>query len=150
MKRTATAVWVGGPRAGEGSVRSASGVFNKVIYTFGTSTMDIPCTNPLEMLAAAEAACMALMVAKELAADSIPSNTIEVHAELSIFPQNHDDWSVPKIHLTVKGHVPEVDAEAFDTAVQRAKQNCPVTRSLKTEITLDTILETTPELVAVH
>lgn len=150
MKRTATAVWVGGPRAGEGSVCTASGVFDKVIYTFGTSAIDMPCTNPLEMLAAAEASCMALMVAAELAADGITSERIETRADLTVAPQNHDHWSVPKIHLTVTGQVPEVETERFEQAVQRAKAGCPVTRSLKAEITMDTILETTAEPAAVH
>ncbi len=148
MKRVATAVWVGGPRAGEGSVRTGSGVFEKVIYTFGTSAVDIPCTNPLEMLAAAEASCMAMMVAHELAAEGIDSERIEARAELTVQPQNHDHWSVPKIHVTVKGHVQHAAPDVFDKLVQRAKQNCPVSRSLKAEITLDAVLETAA--MAVH
>ncbi len=148
MKRTATAVWVGGPRAGEGTVRTAGGIFEKVIYTFGTSAIDIPCTNPLEMLAAAEASCMALMVSKELAVEGIASKRVEVKAELTVVPQNHDDWSVPKIHLTITGRVPDADSAIFEKTVQRAKQNCPVSRSLKNEITVDAVLET--EAAAVH
>ncbi len=141
MKRTATAVWVGGPRAGEGTLSTASGVFEKVIYTFGTSAIDLPCTNPLEMLAAAEASCMALMVAKELALEGVTPDSIETRADLAVHSMDHDNWTIPKIHLTVTGHVPEMDPETFDKVVQRAKQNCPVTRSLKAEITLDAVLE---------
>ncbi len=150
MKRTATAVWVGGPNAGEGSVCTASGVFNKVIYTFGTSAVDIPCTNPLEMLAAAEASCMALTVAHELAAEGIASEKIEACAELTIQPQNHDHWSTPKVHLTVTGHVTDLDAKQFVKLVQRAKNNCPVSRCLKAEIILDAVTDAAAEPVAVH
>jgi lipoyl-dependent peroxiredoxin len=64
MNRKATATWKGGPRAGEGTITTASGVFDKAFYTSGTSTMDIPCTNPAEILAAAEAGCVSMMVAK--------------------------------------------------------------------------------------
>ncbi len=141
MKRTASAVWVGGPRAGEGSVSSASGVFRNVIYTFGTTAIDVPCTNPCEMLAAAEAACMSLMVAKELAADGIMSDKIETRADLTI-SEEKDGWSSPKIHLTLKAFVSdEVETETFDDAIQRARKSCPITRSLKSEITMETILE---------
>jgi hypothetical protein len=31
MKRSATATWKGGPRAGEGTISTASGVFDKAI-----------------------------------------------------------------------------------------------------------------------
>ncbi len=141
MKRTATAVWAGGLRAGEGTVRSGSGVFEKVIYTFGTSTIDVPCTSPLEMLAAAEASCMALMVSKELAVEGIMSERIETRAELTVTPRNHDDWSIPTIHLTITGRAPGADSAMFEKAVQRAKRNCPVTRCLKTEITAEATLE---------
>ncbi len=150
MKRTATAVWVGGPRAGEGSLSTASGVFEKVIYTFGTSTIDLPCTNPLEMLAAAEASCMALMVATELAVEGVTPDHIEVRADLTVQPEDHDNWTVPKIHLTVTSRVRDVDAAVFEKTVQRAKQNCPVTRSLKAEITMDAALENTIPAAAVH
>lgn len=150
MKRTATAVWVGGPQAGEGSVSTASGVFKNVIYTFGTSAIDIPCTNPCEMLAAAEASCMSLMIAKELASDGVMADKIETRADLTVTQEKNHHWSIPSIHLTIKAFVPEVETERFQKAVQRAKENCPITRSLKSEITMETVLEPMAVAAAVH
>src|SRR3954462_1870077 len=145
MKRSATANWKGGPRAGEGSISTASGVFDKAIYTGGTSSMDIPCTNPSEILAAAEAACVSMMVAKELGKEGITPECIETIAEIVLAPDG-DSWNIPKIHLTVKAHVPEVDSSKFQEAVVRAKKSCPITRSLKSEVTLEGLLE--PVVVA--
>ncbi len=150
MRRTATAVWRGGPQAGEGTVTTSSGVLNKVIYTFGNSAIDLPCTNPCEMLAAAEAACVSLMVAKELATEGVLSDEVETCAELIVIDDKDGGWSIPKIHLTVNAHLPEVDNERFQRAVQRAKQNCPITRTLKAQITMETILKPATVLAASH
>ena len=140
MKRQATATWKGGPRAGEGTISTASGVFDKAIYTGGTSSMDIPCTNPAEILAAAEAACISMMVAKELAKEGITAEHIETNSEIILAPDG-DSWNIPRIHVTVKAFVPEIDGEKFQSAVKRAKVNCPITRSLKSEVTLEEMVE---------
>jgi len=41
----------------------------------------------------------------------------------------------------VKAHVPEIDGAKFQEAVARAKKNCPITRSLKSEVTLEALIE---------
>ncbi|MGZ4787351.1 MAG: OsmC family peroxiredoxin [Terriglobales bacterium] len=140
MKRQATATWKGGPRAGEGTISTASGVFDKAIYTGGTSAMDIPCTNPAEILAAAEAACISMMVAKELGKEGITAEHIETTSEIVLAPDG-DSWNIPRIHVTVKAYVAEIDGDKFQAAVKRAKASCPITRSLKSEITLEGIVE---------
>src|SRR5256885_14583145 len=76
MKRLATAIWKGGRRAGEGTVSTASGVFNNVLFTASTSHEEFPCTCPSEMLAAAAGSCVSLMVAKELATAKIPTDHV--------------------------------------------------------------------------
>lgn len=140
MKRSATATWKGGPRAGEGNISTSSGVFDKAIYTGGTTAMDVPCTNPSEILAAAHAACVSMMVAKELGKEGITADCIETSAEIVLAPDG-DSWNIPRIHLVVKAHLPEVDSSKFQEAVQRAKKNCPITRSLKSDVTLNAMIE---------
>jgi lipoyl-dependent peroxiredoxin len=142
MKRSATATWKGGPRAGEGTISTASGVFDRAIYTGGTSAMDVPCTNPSEILAAAEAACISMMVAKELGKEGVTPELIETQAQIVLAPHG-DSWNIPKIHLYIKANVTDIDNEKFQEAVKRAKKNCPITRSLKSEITIDAVIEQT-------
>jgi osmotically inducible protein OsmC len=140
MKRNATATWKGGPRAGEGTITTASGVFDRAIYTSGTSSIDVPCTNPAEILAAAEAACVSMMIAKELSKEGVTPDHIETSAEIVLAPDG-DSWNIPRIHLTVKAYIAEIDGKKFHEAVQRAKKNCPITRSLKSEVTLESMVE---------
>ena len=42
-----------------------------------------------------------------------------------------DAATITRVDLDVVGRVPGLDADAFDTAVQRAKDACPVSRALK-------------------
>jgi osmotically inducible protein OsmC len=84
--------------------------------------MDVPCTNPSEILAAAEAACVSMMVARELAREgSITAECIETKAESALAPDG-DSWNIPRIHLIVKAHVPEVDSAKFQEAVSGRKR----------------------------
>jgi len=140
MRRQAVATWKGGARAGEGTISTASGVFDKAIFTGGTTAMDIPCTNPAEILAAAEAACLSMMVAKELGMEGVTAEHIETAAEVTL-AKDGESWNIPRIHVVVKAYVPEIDGEKFEAAVKRAKTNCPITRSLKSEVTLEAIVE---------
>jgi osmotically inducible protein OsmC len=107
--------------------------------------MDVPCTNPSEILAAAEAACVSMMVAKELAKEGITPECIETQAEIVLAPDG-DSWNIPRIHLLVRAHVSEIDSAKFQEAVQRAKKNCPITRSLKSEVSMEALIE--PVVVA--
>jgi osmotically inducible protein OsmC len=143
MKRIAKAVWTGGPRAGEGSVSTASGAFDNMVYAMGTSSSGAPCTNPCEMLAAAEAACVSIMVAKELNRSGIEAEFIQTLAELDL-AQGDEGWHIPKIHLTVHACVDAEREAEFKQAVQRAKTECPITRSLKAEVTADAFVEKLP------
>jgi osmotically inducible protein OsmC len=147
MKRTATAVWRGGPSAGEGTVKTSSGVIDNVIYTFGSSSIDTPCTNPYEMVTAAEAACVSMMFAKELAEVGIMTDNVEVQAELDV-KRTKSGWDRPRINLKVMAHVGEADAVRFNEAAEKAKANCPITRMLNADITIEAVLS--PILETVH
>jgi osmotically inducible protein OsmC len=68
--------------------------------------MEVPCTNPSEILAAAEAACVSMMVAKELAKEGITPESIETSADIVLAPDG-DSWNIPRIHLMVKAHLPQ-------------------------------------------
>jgi osmotically inducible protein OsmC len=81
-----------------------------------------------------------MMVAKELAKEGITAEGIETRAEI-VLALDGDSWNIPRIHLSVKAQVPEVDSAKFQEAVVRAKKNCPITRSLKSDVTLEALIE---------
>lgn len=145
MKRSATAVWKGGPRAGEGTVTTSSRVLNNVLYRVVTSAVEVPCTTPGEMLVAAEAACMSLTVANELAIAGATAESIETEAELTVSMDNRKQMDITGIHLKVVVQVPGLDEDAIKHAVNRAKNHCLIARALKPKITCETHVMTTAE-----
>ena len=50
--------------------------------------------------------------------------------------KNDDGFAVTKSHLDVKASVPNATAADFDKAAQTAKENCPISKLLDTEITM--------------
>jgi osmotically inducible protein OsmC len=48
---------------------------------------------------------------------------------------------VTRIHLDCTARIPGADQAAFDTAAKNAKEGCPISRLLNTNITLDARLE---------
>jgi osmotically inducible protein OsmC len=52
-------------------------------------------------------------------------------------------WTVVSSHLTVRGWVPGADAATFQTAADKAKDGCPISRALKgnVELSVDATLE---------
>lgn len=147
MKRTATAIWKGGPKAGEGSVSTASGVFNNVLFTASTSKEEFPCTCPSEMLAAAAASCVSLMVAKELAESKIRPDHVRTDTELEII-ESARTWKILGLKMKVRVGVADVDEEEFHKAIKRAKQGCAVSNALRCPIAVEVEVEV-PEAMKV-
>lgn len=136
MKRTATAIWKGGPRAGEGRVSTASGVFNDVLFTASTSHEEFPCTCPSEMLAAAAGSCVSLMVAKELAEARIPADHVRTDTELEIV-ETARTWKILGLKMKVRVGIGDVDEGEFHKAIKRAKQGCAVSNALSCPVSVE-------------
>ena len=141
MKRLATAIWKGGPRAGEGTVSTASGVFSNVLFTASTSHEEFPCTCPSEMLAAAAGSCVSLMVAKELAIARIPTEHVRTDTELEIV-ESARTWKILGLKMKVSVGVGEMNEAEFHKAIKRAKQSCAISNALKVPISVEVEVET--------
>ncbi len=141
MKRFATAIWKGGARAGEGTVTTGSGVFENVLFTATTANNDeFPCTCPSEMLAAAAASCVSLMVARELSLARIPADHVQTAAELEIV-ETPSGWNVVRLNMKAHISVGEVDEAEFHKAIKKAKQNCAISNALNCPISVEVEVE---------
>ena len=98
MIRSATATWKGSPAAGEGSVSTTSGIISKALYSFGSSTGNEPCTSPSEMLAAAVASCMSLIITQELAKLGVRTQFVKTESEL-LLEEHKGRWQISNIEL---------------------------------------------------
>jgi osmotically inducible protein OsmC len=140
MIRSATAIWKGSSAAGEGSVSTTSGIMSKALYSFGSSSGNEPCTSPSEMLAAAVASCMALILTQELSKLGIRTEYVKAESELTL-EEHKGRWQISGIELNVSTPLPEHDADKLHQAAKSAKSRCPISHALNVPIKLIAKLE---------
>lgn len=140
MQRSATAIWRGGPGAGEGQVTTSSGVIQKALYAFGSSFGNEPCTSPTEMLAAALASCITMMVSQEMARSGMRSDMVKAEATLTL-SEVDQKWTVTGAKVKLSVHLPEADPREFYKAVEAASAKCPISRALNINVVVEPKLE---------
>ena len=136
MERTASAVWKGGLKDGQGTLTSASGVLSNTRYSFTDRFESGTGTNPEELVAAAHAGCFSMALSAELGKARLTPESIRTTARLT-FEKVGDGFSVTRIHLDTSARIPGADPAAFEKAAAAAKAGCPISRLLKAEITMD-------------
>ena len=140
MKRTANARWEGDLKSGNGEITTKSGVLSATPYSFGTRFESGVGTNPEELIAAAHAGCFSMALSMILGESNLVAERIGTQADVSL-EQVDGGFAITKIHLTVRAAVPGADADAFEQAAQKAKENCPVSKVLNADITMDATLD---------
>ncbi len=140
MERTASAVWNGSLKEGKGTITTQSGVLSDSPYSFVTRFENGKGTNPEELIAAAHAGCFTMALSAQLGTMNFTPQTLRTSAKLTL-EKLDASWTISKIHLDVSARVPGLSASAFESAAASAKANCPVSRLLKAEITMDAHLE---------
>jgi osmotically inducible protein OsmC len=140
MERSATAIWNGGLKDGQGSISTPSGVLSDSPYSFLTRFENAKGTNPEELIGAAHAACFAMALSAQLGTMHFTPQTIRASAKVTL-EKLEAGWTISKIHLDVAAHIPNISDAAFQSAASSAKANCPVSRLLRAEITLNAVLE---------
>ena len=140
MERTASAAWNGSLKEGKGTITTQSGVLSDAPYSFVTRFENGKGTNPEELIAAAHAGCFTMALSAQLGTMNFTPQSLRTSAKLTL-EKLDAGWTISKIHLDVSARVPGISASAFESAAASAKANCPVSRLLKAEITMDAHLE---------
>lgn len=140
MKRSASAVWQGGLQDGKGSISTDSGVLKDTQYSFSTRFENGVGTNPEELIAAAHAGCFSMALSAELGKANIKPERIATKASVTL-DKTDGGFAITAIHLDLTAKIPGGDKAAFDAAAASAKANCPVSKVLNANITLDAKLE---------
>ena len=135
MPRSAVAVWNGSGKEGTGNLTTQSTVLNKTQYSFRSRFADGPGTNPEELIAAAHAGCFTMKLSFVLGEAGFTPDEIETHCDITLF-----EGAITKSHLVVKAKVPGISKEKFDECAANAKANCPVSKVLNTNISMEAAL----------
>jgi lipoyl-dependent peroxiredoxin len=136
MKRTASAVWLGNLKQGTGSLSTASGVLRDTPYGFSSRFENSAGTNPEELIAAAHAGCFTMATSAALGRAGFTPEKLATEATLTL-DQVQGNWTITDIHLKMSARIPGISREKFNEIAADAKANCPVSRVLKANITLD-------------
>jgi osmotically inducible protein OsmC len=133
MKRQATAVWKGNGKDGKGSLTSPSGVLDNTAYSFRTRFENEKGTNPEELIAAAHAGCFAMQLAFNIQGAGFTATELNTRAEVTL-----EDGSITSSKLFLDAKVPDMSEDKFAELVEHAEKNCPISKLLDTDISVDT------------
>lgn len=136
MIRKARAVWNGIGRDGSGHLSSDSGVLARTPYSFKTRFENEKGTNPEELIAAAHAGCFTMALAFGLQRAGFTPKELSTEAAVSLEPEGAG-FRISRSALTLRASVPNLDQATFTRLAQDAEKNCPVSKALNAEITLD-------------
>lgn len=132
MKRKATAVWHGTGKEGSGHLTTQSTVLDQTQYSFNTRFADGIGTNPEELIAAAHAGCFTMKLSFNLSGAGYIPEELETQCTITF-----ENGAITSSHLQLKAIVEGISGERFEELVKDAEVNCPISKLLNTEISVD-------------
>ena len=135
MKRSATANWKGSGKEGKGVLTTASTVLNSTQYSFNSRFAEGTGTNPEELVAAAHSGCFAMKLSFVLNEAGFTADDLTVQCTITF-----ENGVITQSHLQLKGKVPGISKEKFEACAADAKANCPISKLLNTNITMEATL----------
>jgi len=132
MKRSASANWQGTGKEGKGTVSTQTGVLSNTPYSFTSRFEDGAGTNPEELIAAAHAGCFTMKLSFVISAANLTPGNIDTSCTITF-----ENGAITESHLVVKASVPGLDSAKFAEMAADAKANCPISKLLNTNITME-------------
>lgn len=136
INRSGSAVWTGGLKDGKGAISTQSGALDAQPYGFATRFEGVPGSNPEELIAAAHASCFTMALSLILGEAGLTADKLETTAVVTL-EQREDGFAITASKLTLKATIPGTDDATFQDLAGKAKANCPVSKLLNAQISLD-------------
>lgn len=131
--RKASANWKGGGKDGKGTLSTQSTVLDNTPYSFHTRFENGKGTNPEELVGAAHAGCFTMQLSFLLVEAGVTAENLDTTAQVTF-----EDGNITHIELNLSGTV-DMDGTKFKEVAEKAKEICPISKLLKTKITLNVI-----------
>lgn len=138
MKRSATAVWNGTVKEGQGKLTTQSNTLKQTPYSYTSRFEDGSGTNPEELIAAAHAGCFAMALSMILGKAGFTPDRLEA---VSTVTMDAEKLQITHSHIHLKAKVPDISEGQFKTCAEDAKANCPVSKALNMALSLEATLE---------
>jgi len=139
ITRTGSAVWKGGLKDGKGAISTQSGALSAYPYGFATRFEGVKGSNPEELIAAAHASCFTMALSLILGNAGFVADQMDTQAAVTL-EQKGEGFEITSSHLTLRAKIPVITPARFSELAGMAKAGCPISKLLKTEITLDASL----------
>jgi osmotically inducible protein OsmC len=136
MKRTATAHWEGTGKEGNGHLTNQSSVLSQNQYSYLSRFESGIGTNPEELIAAAHSGCFTMKLSFNLSGAGFVPTSLDTTATVTL-----ENGAIPSIHLECTAVVPGISPEQFQELALDAKANCPISKLLNTDISLNAVLK---------
>ncbi|MBE8728278.1 OsmC family protein [Flavobacterium hungaricum] len=133
--RRANANWKGTGMEGKGTISTQSTTLDNAQLSFKTRFEQGVGTNPEELIAAAHSGCFTMQLSFLLSEAGFVPEDLDTTAKVTF-----EDGTITLIQLELTGKVPGISAEDFQQTAQKAKEICPISKLLNTEITLTVTL----------
>jgi osmotically inducible protein OsmC len=139
ITRTGSAAWKGGLKDGKGTISTQSGALSAYPYGFASRFEGVKGSNPEELIGAAHASCFTMALSLILGNAGFTAEQMDTKAEVTI-EQIGEGFEITSSKLTLRAKIPGIDQAKFAELTGMAKAGCPVSKLLKTTITLDAAL----------
>ena len=139
MDKNGSAVWQGGLRDGKGTVSTESGALAEAPYGFAIRFEGKTGTNPEELIAAAHASCFAMALSNILGGAGHTAERLDSRATVTL-DKVGEGFEITKSHIVLKATIPGIEQATFAELAAKAKAECPVSKLLRAEISLDATL----------
>ncbi len=126
--RTASAVWNGKLKDGNGTMKLGSGAYEGQ-YSFASRFEEGTGTNPEELIGAAHAGCFSMAFSAALEKEGFEPKSISTEAKVNLV-KGDEGFSITEITLDCKAEIPNIDEAKFREVAEGAKKGCPVSRAL--------------------
>lgn len=130
ITRKAEAKWNGNLEDGHGLVSTESRVLTESKFAFKQRVEGAgKDTNPEELIAASAASCFAMALSNTLQDAGKVAEQLNVHVDVSL--SLDDGPKLTEMSLNVEGVIPDYSGDAFESAVAKTAENCPVFQLLR-------------------
>lgn len=138
--KKALVTWSGGLKDGRGTLTTESGALTDQAYGFKNRFEGVKGTNPEELIGAAHAGCFTMALSGVLEKSNFTAERMDTQAQVTL-EEKGGGYEITAIHLILRAKVPGVSRTQFEEMATQAKSNCPVSKLLKANITLEATLD---------
>jgi osmotically inducible protein OsmC len=140
ITKSASVTWSGGLKEGKGAISTESGALADTPYGFNARFEGKKGSNPEELVAAAHASCFTMALSLILGEAGLTATRMDTTARV-VLEKLDDGFAITASHLTLKAAIPGADDSTFQALAAKAKANCPVSKLLRADISLDATLD---------